>query len=138
MIYPEYDSPIELIVDEMSKQVADQVDDMTAKALIKFTQRMGIDVDKDKMLDILYADQRRYRDAYRKGYETAESVLYTGNKVAEILAEVIGDECACNVNGNDEWLPEYCDFRDTCCPYPGGVACWEQYLKYRDKRPKEG
>jgi hypothetical protein len=39
--------------------------------------------------------------------------------------------------GNDEWLPNYCEFANTCCPHPAGVACWEQYLKYRDKKPKE-
>ena len=30
---------------------------------------------------------------------------YIAHEVAELLAEVIGDRCACNVNGNDEWLP---------------------------------
>lgn len=63
--------------------------------------------------------------------------MYTAHEVAELLAEVIGDDCACNVNGNDEWLTEYCDFRDTVCPHPCGVACWEQYLKHLDKRKEE-
>ena len=35
---------------------------------------------------------------------------YIAHEVAELLAEVIGDRCACNVNGNDEWLPMVCDF----------------------------
>lgn len=63
--------------------------------------------------------------------------MYTAHDVAELLAEVIGDDCACNVNGNDEWLPCHCDFRDTVCPYPVGVACWEQFLKHLGKKPKE-
>lgn len=63
--------------------------------------------------------------------------LYTAHEVAVILAEAIGDDCACNVNGNDEWLPYHCDFRDTVCPNPVGVACWEQFLKHHDKKPKE-
>lgn len=62
---------------------------------------------------------------------------YTAHEVACLLAETIGDDCACNVNGNDEWLPEYCDFREDKCPYPEGVACWEQFLKYREKRSEE-
>lgn len=63
--------------------------------------------------------------------------LYTAHEVAVILAEAIGDDCACNVNGNDEWLSFHCDFRDTVCPDVCGVACWEQFLKHLDKKPKE-
>lgn len=36
-------------------------------------------------------------------------------------------------NGNDEWLPYLCELQDAC-PHPCGVACWEQYLKYRHCR----
>lgn len=56
--------------------------------------------------------------------------LYNAHEVAEILAEAFGDPCACNFNGIDEWLPFKCELLDAC-PNPCGVACWEQYLKYR-------
>lgn len=59
--------------------------------------------------------------------------LYTAHEVAILLAEEYGDTCACNYNGNDEWLPEHCELLDAC-PNPVGVACWEQYLKFRDYR----
>ena len=59
--------------------------------------------------------------------------LYTVHEVACILAEAFGDDCACNFNGNDEWLPEKCEVIDSC-PDPVGVACWEQYLKYKDRK----
>ena len=59
--------------------------------------------------------------------------LYTAHEVACILAEAFGDDCACNFNGNDEWLPEKCEVIDSC-PEPVGVACWEQYLKYKDRK----
>ena len=59
--------------------------------------------------------------------------LYTVHEVACILAEAFGDDCACNFNGNDEWLPEKCEVIDSC-PEPVGVACWEQYLKWREYR----
>lgn len=39
---------------------------------------------------------------------------YTVHEVAEILAEAFGDTCACNINGNDEWLPEKCELLDAC------------------------
>ena len=56
------------------------------------------------------------------------------HEVAELLANIIGDDCACNINGNDEWLPEVCDFRSTSCPDVVGVACWEQYLKHLSEK----
>lgn len=55
---------------------------------------------------------------------------YTAHEVAEIIADILGDPCACNFNGIDEWLPFKCELLDAC-PNPCGVACWEQYLKYR-------
>ena len=55
---------------------------------------------------------------------------YTAHEVAMILADAFGDDCACNFNGIDEWLPFKCELLDAC-PNPYGVACWEQYLKYR-------
>lgn len=60
--------------------------------------------------------------------------LYTRHEVACIIADLLDDTCACNYGGNDEWLPQYCDFADTCCPEPVGVACWEQYLKHIGKK----
>lgn len=63
----------------------------------------------------------------------AEKRIYTAHDVAEVLAEFFGDPCACNFNGIDEWLPALCDFDEKSCPNPGGVACWEQYLKHKGK-----
>ena len=60
---------------------------------------------------------------------------YSAHDVALILADAFSDSCACNFNGNDEWLPEKCELLDVC-PDVVGVACWEQYLKWRG--PKEG
>ena len=36
--------------------------------------------------------------------------FFTLDQVAELLHEAFGDECACNFNGNDEWLPQACRF----------------------------
>jgi len=59
---------------------------------------------------------------------------YTVEEVAEILKDVTGEECACNVNGNDEWLSFCCDFRETDCPRPYKNGCWEQWLRWKHKR----
>ena len=61
--------------------------------------------------------------------------LYTAHDVAVILANAIGDDCACNINSNDEWLPRLCELQEAC-PHPVGVACWEQYLKHRAEAEK--
>lgn len=53
--------------------------------------------------------------------------LYTRHEVACIIADLFGN-CACDYSGNDEWLPQYCDFADKVCPDTVGVACWEQCI----------
>ena len=58
-----------------------------------------------------------------------ENGLYTAHEVAVIIANLFGDDCACNFNDIDEWLPFKCELIESC-PNPCGVACWEQYLKY--------
>ena len=63
-----------------------------------------------------------------------EAKQYNNHEVACILADLFGDPCACNFNDIDTWLPYKCDFRETCCPNPVGVACWEQYLKHKEGR----
>lgn len=62
---------------------------------------------------------------------------FTRHDMAVLLAEIFDDRCACNYNDIDEWLPQYCEFVNTCCPEPVGVACWEQFLTWLDKRPKK-
>ena len=59
--------------------------------------------------------------------------LYTAHEVAVIISDLFGDNCACNFNDIDEWLPFKCELLDAC-PNPCGVACWEQYLKYKDRK----
>ena len=58
--------------------------------------------------------------------------------VAEILAEQFGDECACNVNGNDEWLPMMCHYADVCPDPPEHLGCWMELLRNKYRRPPEG
>lgn len=59
-----------------------------------------------------------------------ENGLWNNHEVACLLADLFGGACACDYAGIDEWLPEKCDFLETCCPHPVGVACWEQFLKH--------
>lgn len=52
------------------------------------------------------------------------------DKVAEILRLLFGDDCACNYNGNDEWLWEKCKYADTDCPMPKErLGCWKEFVR---------
>lgn len=64
---------------------------------------------------------------------TTQAHIYNAHEVACILADVMGDDCACNVNDNDEWLPLSCEIPESTCPDVVGVACWEQWLKHRER-----
>jgi hypothetical protein len=66
MKYPEYDSPFELTISDIATQVARDIDKMALKAV----QKVGISVDKDKLLAALKQDAERYREAYAHGYDT--------------------------------------------------------------------
>lgn len=61
---------------------------------------------------------------------------WNNHTVACLLAEMFGEDCACNFNGIDEWLPEKCEVIESC-PNPVGVACWEQFLKHRGERRQD-
>lgn len=68
--------------------------------------------------------------------EELKEGIWTTHEVACLLAEATGDDCACNVNGNDEWLPFECIFAQRECPNVG-VACWEQWLVHRKEKQNE-
>ena len=54
---------------------------------------------------------------------------WTTEQVAELLANLFGDECACNFNDIDVWLPSACKYSETDCPEPKEKhGCWMQFL----------
>ena len=54
-------------------------------------------------------------------------------KVAEILRYMFGDDCACNYNDIDEWLPEVCKYSEKECFRPKEKhACWKEFIKHFD------
>lgn len=56
---------------------------------------------------------------------------WTTEEVAELLFNAFGDDCACNFNGIDEWLPERCKYTEIAdeCPEPKEKhGCWMQFL----------
>lgn len=58
--------------------------------------------------------------------------------VAEMLAELFGEECCCNYNGIDEWLPSLCEHSEACPETMGKNGCWKQFIKYWEARALKG
>ena len=90
---------------------------------------------KNRDLGVYYGPESKRMPNFRQENKNEmeanmENGLYMAHEVAVIIADLLGDDCACNFNDNDEWLPFKCELLDAC-PNPCGVACWEQYLKYR-------
>lgn len=77
-----------------------------------------------------------YKNGYAQGKKDAlESVeAITIDTVAEMLAELFGEECPCNYNGIDEWLPMLCEHADTCPDVIGKNGCWKQFIKHFNKK----
>ena len=88
-----------------------------------------------KFEDEVIASGMSFGEVVKLMHAEKDGKLYTSHDVAVILASAIGDDCACNINSNDEWLPQLCELQEAC-PRPAGVACWEQYLKHRAEAEK--
>ena len=54
--------------------------------------------------------------------------------VAQMLYESFGDPCACDFNGNDEWLPMVCDNMNECPDVKDELFCWKQFIKHYGER----
>ena len=66
MKHPEYDSPFKLTISDITTQMKQKIDETCWNTV----QRVGIDIDKEKLLIALKQDSERYREAYAKGYDT--------------------------------------------------------------------
>lgn len=72
---------------------------------------------------------------YKAIYKLSAVDAVAVDKVAQMFYEFTGDDCPCNYNDNDEWLPEICELREEC-PYPADrLGCWKQFVKrYGERR----
>ena len=110
--------------------------DMTREEAIKELQESH-DIMRSYDIDESESRLMTALDMAIKALEQEQKTGWNNHQIACMLADLFGDACACNYNGIDEWLGELCDFKDTCCPNPVGVACWEQFLKYSQSRYTE-
>ena len=71
----------------------------------------------------------RQSEAYVESIPAADVVEV--DKVAEMLRTMFDDDCACNYNGNDEWLTTKCKYAETDCPTPeDNLGCWKEFVKH--------
>lgn len=59
--------------------------------------------------------------------------IFSVDEVAHILLDAFGDDCACNFNGIDEWLPCVCKHKEHCL-FDDSCSCWKEYLLNLDKK----
>lgn len=126
-----YESPIEIIQRDIANGIQVKMENDICNAICSY----GINVNREELIKALNYDRQQYEEGYwdacnRPGY-------FSTHQVACMLADIFKDNCACNYNGNDEWLPEVCDLADTSCPDTFGVACWEQFVANYNNKPKE-
>lgn len=67
MIYPEYESPIQMVMGDMEMQIEEHC--------VKACQRAGFNVDEESLRQALENDSQRYREAYRRGYAQRDSEI---------------------------------------------------------------
>lgn len=69
----DYDSPISLFMksaDRIGMELGKAVDDKVYSAIVE----VGINVDKEKMLQILTEDKRRYQEAFWNGHDKGKQI----------------------------------------------------------------
>ena len=80
--------------------------------------------DLHNKVDVLWREYVRIEEPPLK-----PAKFLTVDEVAQMLYEIFDDDCACNFNGNDEWLPEVCEYCDSYCPNPPEkLDCWKQFV----------
>lgn len=74
-IEPFYDSPIIMNFQNEFSSIISQANENLDNGIFKAVVRTGIDIDKEKLIQALEADKKRYSEAYeigyRRGYENA-------------------------------------------------------------------
>ena len=75
-----YDMPIEMITDGITMCVCQEHD----KQILRVVEKIGINIDKEGLVDALNQDRRRYKKAYshgfKDGYEKAKKELEKENE----------------------------------------------------------
>ena len=86
---PFYDTPVTLTMPEINSafekvnQISNEVAEDTDNFVFRAIQKVGVNVDRDKLIQALQADRARYEEAYRRGFEDCMKRMHLGVKVLE-------------------------------------------------------
>ena len=95
-----------------------------ANEILKASDVLGVTC--DYLIGLSDDPKKTSRPTVQPERKTGE---WTTEQVAELLANLFGDECACNFSGIDEWLSCACKYSETTCPEPKEKhGCWMQFL----------
>ena len=90
---PFYDSPISIeemgpaqIMEDIHRDAAGSIEKMTMAAVGK----IGVHVDRDKLIQALQADRARYEEAYRRGWEDCKAENQFN--LSQRIMQALGDE----------------------------------------------
>lgn len=78
-----YDCPIHEQIGQLRTMMANEHD----KMLMKAVQEVGIEIDKESLVQAIHNDRLRYEDAYKKGYADCKKEY---EEKMKSIADIIG------------------------------------------------
>jgi hypothetical protein len=64
----EYDFPIHEQIGELKTMMANEHD----KMIMRVVQEVGIEIDRESLIEAIHNDRHRYEEAYKKGYSDCQ------------------------------------------------------------------
>lgn len=96
---PFYETPVTLTMPEINSvfektnQIANEVAESTDNLVFRAIQKVGVTVDRDKLIQALQADRARYEEAYKRGWQACMNQKHFGiNKLMEdgLMMDTLG------------------------------------------------
>ena len=66
-----YDSPLYIFQTDINTKIDKQIEE----AILTITSKAGIAIDRDKLIAALTNDEKRYEDAFQRGYSTRDNSI---------------------------------------------------------------
>ncbi len=85
MINDYYDCPIHEQIGQLKTMMANEHD----KTIFKAVQEIGIEIDKEALIQAIHNDKQRYEEAYKKGYNDCQEQY---EKVFESIRRLLSTE----------------------------------------------
>lgn len=101
-----YDSPINLY--SMVKEMTDGINSVTTDHVWKCVLQIGVDIDKEKLMQAIKQDRKRYEEAYQKGYLKSQEEFEAFKKQTNIALNALMETKKCfPIKSDDDLFPIY-------------------------------